>query len=129
MRRPGGRTIVTLMTKILAAFVILCCSCVGCSAEASGTPEQTTPPANQTEEPDATPTATASVHHAMCGCSIEGVGLCGNYIQIEDEYVHLEHPGLGEMEFCAQKSAGAKVEAVGAMADGEFVADSWQLAK
>ena len=116
------------MSKTLIAFVILCCSCICCSEEASAAPgEPTTPPANQAEEPDATPAATAAVHHAMCGCSVEGVDKCGNYIEIEGEYVHLENPSLGEMEFCAHKGEGVDVEVVGAMDGDKFVAESWKI--
>lgn len=65
-------------------------------------------------------------HDAMCGCSIEGIGDCGNYIEVEGEFVPLVYPGLGGMEFCAKKQQGAKIEVAGEMKDGKFVASAYQ---
>ena len=68
--------------------------------------------------------AEAVVYEAKCGCSIEGVGHCGNYVKIDDKWVEIVNASLGKMEWCGKKDAGAKVEAVGAMKDGKFVATS-----
>ncbi|MBX3462329.1 MAG: hypothetical protein KF830_04105 [Planctomycetes bacterium] len=71
-------------------------------------------------------TATAQTLDAKCGCAIEGVGKCGNYVLVDGKYVPLVNPTLGKMEFCAQGKAGAKIEASGAMQDGQFVAANWK---
>ncbi len=65
-------------------------------------------------------------HDAMCGCSIEGIGACGTYIEIEGEFVPLVYAGLGRMEFCAAKASGVQIEVAGKMEDGKFVASSYQ---
>ncbi len=88
----------------------------GCTGETATT--QVSPPAG-------TPVA-AQVLDAKCGCAIEGIGKCGNYVRIDGKYVPLIHSTLGKMEFCAQAAAGAKIEAVGAMQDGKYVATSWK---
>ncbi len=66
------------------------------------------------------------LHDAMCGCSIEGIGKCGNYIMIEEEYVPLVWSELGVMEYCKDKKNGAKIEVAGEMQDGKFVASAYQ---
>ncbi|MCK5941126.1 MAG: hypothetical protein KAI24_04075 [Planctomycetes bacterium] len=68
----------------------------------------------------------AVVHDVKCGCSIDSVGKCGNYIMIDGNYVPMIHPKLGKMEWCALKDKGAKVETVGELKDGKFVAVSWK---
>lgn len=75
------------------------------------------------------PVAEAVVHDVMCGCSIDGVGRCGNYILIDGKYVPMIHPTLGKMEWCSRKEKGAKVETVGAMKDGKFIAQNWKTLK
>ncbi len=65
------------------------------------------------------------VQDVMCGCNVDGVGKCGNYIRIEGKYVPLIHPKLGEMEFCRHQAAGTKIKTKGVMKDGEFVAEHW----
>jgi hypothetical protein len=64
-------------------------------------------------------------YHVACGCSIEGVGHCGNYIQVGEDYVPIansEEMGLGKMEWCGQSDV--TVVASGEIKDGEFVATS-----
>ena len=90
-------------------------------------PNQPAAPAGQAEQQPAGANTAMAVYDVKCGCSIDGIGRCGNYVMIDGKYVPLIHPSLGKMEFCAQKDAGAKIEASGAMADGKFVAKSWQL--
>jgi hypothetical protein len=70
--------------------------------------------------------AGATVLEARCGCVIEGIQKCGNYVRVDGKYVPLVHPTLGKMEFCAQKAAGARIEVAGAMQEGKFVATSWK---
>jgi hypothetical protein len=74
----------------------------------------------------ATPIAiTHSTHDVMCGCSLEEIGHCGNYIEIDGEEYPIsaeegEGKTLGGMEWCGVDGATAEVE--GEIKDGEFIA-------
>ena len=66
------------------------------------------------------------VHNVKCGCSIEGVGECGNYVEVEGQYVELVLPAdqeLGKMPFCGKDELTARV--AGEMQDDKFVATSF----
>ena len=59
-----------------------------------------------------------------CGCSIDGVGSCGNYIALEGKFHKITNSkelGLGVMEWC--KRMDVKVFADGKLVDGNFQAD------
>jgi hypothetical protein len=61
--------------------------------------------------------------NASCGCTLDEVGHCGNYVQIGTQYVALansEDLGLGGMEWCGKEDV--KVETAGEVKDGKFVA-------
>lgn len=63
---------------------------------------------------------------AQCGCTLESVGHCGNYIQVDGEFVEIANGaelGLGKMEWCAVKGPVA-VMAAGELQDGKFVASA-----
>ena len=65
-------------------------------------------------------------HSVRCGCSLEEVGECGNFIEVEGQFVELvlpEENDLKEMPFCGQADLVATVE--GEMVDGRFVAASF----
>jgi hypothetical protein len=66
--------------------------------------------------------AEAATFDAKCGCSIEGVGHCGNFVRIDGHYIPIVHASLGRMEWCGKKDSGAKIEASGEIKDGKFVA-------
>ena len=110
------------MKTLLSLSLLLTLAAAGCTSEAKTEPvdpaKNDAPLANQTA---------AVIHDVKCGCSIDGIGRCGNYIMIDGNYVPLVHPSLGKMEFCSQKAAGAKIETKGAMKDGKFVAETWKL--
>lgn len=65
-----------------------------------------------------------SVHTVQCGCKIESIGHCGNYVLLEGQAIPISTTGkggeLGAMEWCSVESAKAEVE--GDVQDGEFVA-------
>mgnify|MGYP007059414565 CR=1 FL=1 len=108
------------------SLIVLLSFAASCTSEAAEEPEPSTPPAAL--RPAKNEAGAALVTYAVkCGCSIDGVDECGNYIMIDGNYVPMVHGSLGNMEFCAQQDAGAKVEARGAMQGGEFVAESWTL--
>ena len=103
------------MKKTLALLAVVPLLALGCSSEEKPT------------VPEATPADTAAaVHDAKCGCVIEDIGTCGNYVEIDGKYVVLEHPLLGTMEFCADKENGAKIKIAGAMTDGKYVATTYE---
>lgn len=81
----------------------------------------------------ATPTTTStptldhierSVHDVECGCTIEGIGACGNYVLLEGTPVPIRRTeagaDLGVMEWCGMSDVKAEIE--GDVEDGEFVA-------
>lgn len=61
--------------------------------------------------------------NVSCGCALEDVGHCGNYIQIESKYVEIansEDLGLGAMEWCGK--SGVQAKSAGEVKNGLFVA-------
>jgi hypothetical protein len=99
---------------------------VACTAEANKTAPE--PASTQAAEQAVAYTVTEpTVHDAKCGCSIDGVRRCGNYMMVDGKYVTIVWPELGKMEWCAAGDNGAKIEVTGAMADGKFVAKSYKL--
>ncbi len=69
-----------------------------------------------------------SIHGVKCGCAIEGIGKCGEYVEIGGEYVPIEGDlGLGLMPFCHKDGLKAKVE--GDVRDGKFHFKTFHLLK
>jgi hypothetical protein len=138
-----------VMTKLLSLSLVLSLFVAGCTSEESVVPPKPAAPAESAEsakgdapaesavlaKSDASKkvvgpiTKEVAVREAKCGCSIEGVGHCGNYILVEGQYVPLIHPKLGKMEFCAHKAKGVKIKVAGMMKDGKYVASQWKLSK
>ena len=70
-------------------------------------------------------TVDLATRNASCGCALDEVGHCGNYVQIGTQYVALangEELGLGGMEWCGKSDV--KVETAGEVKDGKFIAAS-----
>lgn len=112
-----------MMRKLLLSFLFaIPLAFVACTAEKPA--PQPEPQGEQ--KPDAAPAALVisepTVHDVMCGCSIDGVGHCGNFIKLEGKYVPVLHASLGRMEWCKHKDKGAKVETTGELKDGKFIA-------
>jgi hypothetical protein len=64
-----------------------------------------------------------ATRNAVCGCTLDEVGHCGNYVEIGSQYVALangEKLGLGGMEWCGKSDV--KVETAGEIKDGKFLA-------
>jgi len=73
-------------------------------------------------------TVSTGVHTVQCGCSIESVGACGNYVEIDSHFVEISNSqdlGLGAMEWCG--SGPAKAEVAGEVKDGAFVASAFEI--
>jgi len=111
-----------MMRKAILSFA-LCAPLAITACTTDVATEEVPPQAAPEQDRDV---AESVVHDVMCGCSIDGVGACGNYIKIDGRYVPMIHPRLGKMEWCAQKSKGAKVETIGEMKGGKFVAKEWK---
>ncbi|MEM8712304.1 MAG: hypothetical protein AAGG01_15240 [Planctomycetota bacterium] len=56
----------------------------------------------------------AGVRELRCGCKIDGIGTCGNYVAEGDDWLEIsnrEAHGLGKMEWC-RVPATVKVEGI-----------------
>lgn len=64
------------------------------------------------------------VYSVECGCRIDGVKKCGNYVSLEGTYLEIAKQDagaeLGVMEWCG--TPGAEAECEGEVADGAFIA-------
>lgn len=77
----------------------------------SSAPEKTDTPAVSGDESSTEPNAKlvsieSAVREVRCGCKIDGVGKCGNYVDVDGEWLEIGNPkahGLGVMEWCAAK--------------------------
>lgn len=69
-------------------------------------------------------TVARAVHDVECGCRIDGINKCGNYLAWEGAYLPIAKTGagaeLGVMEWCG--APGSKAECEGTIVDGEFLA-------
>jgi hypothetical protein len=66
-----------------------------------------------------------AMRNVSCGCALEAVGHCGNYVEIDSKFLEIANSkelGLGEMEWCGKE--GVQVETAGVIKDGKFVAAS-----
>jgi hypothetical protein len=64
-----------------------------------------------------------ATRNVSCGCALEEVGSCGNYVEIESQYFEIANGkelGLGKMEWC--KKEGVQAESAGEIKNGKFVA-------
>ncbi len=69
-----------------------------------------------------------SIHGVKCGCAIEGIGKCGEYVEIAGKFIPIEGDlGLGSMPFCHKEGLKAKVE--GEMKNGKFHFKTFHLLK
>jgi hypothetical protein len=103
------------MKKLLPLLLLLP---LGCTVESSTEPAETT----ETTE------TTATLHRVECGCALESVGHCGNYVEVDGEFVEIAGDlGLGKMEWCSKTGLSANVE--GKMVGDKFVATSLEMAK
>jgi hypothetical protein len=69
-----------------------------------------------------------SVHGVKCGCAIDGIGKCGEYVDIDGKYLPIDGDlGLGSMPFCHKEGLKAKVE--GDVKEGKFHFKTFHLIK
>lgn len=105
------RTTLLTLALLLPAFA---CSSEKEAAEVTtpGTVDATLEDVTPATLEDVTPVALeASVHEVKCGCHIDEIGKCGNYVDVDGEWAMISNPkdhGLSGMEWCSAKT---KVEA------------------
>lgn len=87
------------------------------------------PGASEASGQAAPPDQKVSGEHAVtCGCTLEAVGHCGEYAEVDGQFVELQLPAsseLGKMPFCGKEGLRAKIE--GEVKAGRLVASSFEL--
>lgn len=100
------------------ALLLLALPLTACSVEVTTNTESSS---GTTTEPAAT--AASLTTHVQCGCTIDGIGSCGNYIEVDSKYIPIgnaKEMELGHMEWC--KQGPVAVEAMGSVVDGKYMA-------
>ena len=100
------------------ALLLLALPLAACSGKTTTSVERST---DGTSEPAAKPASLST--HVQCGCTIDGIGVCGNYIEVDSKYIPIgnsKEMKLGHMEWCKQGPLAADV--AGEVVDGKFVA-------
>lgn len=114
-----------VLSMLLISFFLI--SCGGQASDEPNPPaaEPTAEPIAELDssEPMAPITAASAVRPVACGCSIEGIGHCGNYVEVDGQHYEIANSsalGLGGMEWCGR--SGATAQTAGQIVDGRFVA-------
>jgi hypothetical protein len=105
---------------LLLAFALVACGGEKTPENAETAMEDAVETAAVTLADAAVPSAERAV---MCGCTVEAIGHCGNYVEIDGQHVEIANAAamdLGKMEWCGQ--SGVKAQTAGAIVDGRFVA-------
>ena len=107
---------IRLLFPALIALPVLAC----------GSPEAPTdPPTDQVEPKAQTVALEAAEREVRCGCKIDGVGHCGNYVAVEDEWLEISNPddfNLGKMEWCSVPADQHPVATVAGDRTGDKIA-------
>ena len=67
-------------------------------------------------------------HSVTCGCTLEHVGHCSEYVEVEGQYLQLVLPettDLGKMPFCGKDNL--KVSLKGELIDGKVIASQVEI--
>jgi hypothetical protein len=110
---------------LIACLLVVACSSENKETNTAESTEQTKNAIEQVAEskPALDDMAVAlAERNVSCGCKVEGIGECGNYVEIESQYVEIansEELGLEEMEWCELSHVTANV--AGEVKDGKFV--------
>ena len=112
----------SLLSAALLAGVAACTG--GCDASPSDTPSeaQASKQANVANQP------VSGKHAVQCGCTLEHVGHCGEYVEVDGQFVELELPPsskMGDMPFCGKSNLSATVE--GRVVDGKVMASKFEI--
>lgn len=85
-------------------------------------------PNDPSGETGVTHAAEPHVHDVICGCALDHVGHCSEWIHVDDEYLSLQLPegmDLGPMPFCGQEGLQAAVS--GEVVGDTYVATSFEM--
>jgi hypothetical protein len=111
---------------LMACLLVVACSSENQEAETAESTEQTTDAIERVAEQSKSAlddmAVELAVRNVSCGCKVEGIGECGNYVEIGSQYVEIansEELGLGNMEWCKLSHVTANV--AGEVKDGMFV--------
>ncbi|MAE28177.1 MAG: hypothetical protein QF724_04445 [Planctomycetota bacterium] len=113
---------------IFNASLLLVLPLFACTQVAPAPAEQAqseSPAPTSSSAPAADQAVAAGAHTVKCGCVIEEVGHCGNYISIDGSFLPIANGkelGLGRMEWCGQ--GAVSVQAAGSVKGGEFIAST-----
>ncbi|MCH2110905.1 MAG: hypothetical protein MK135_16425 [Polyangiaceae bacterium] len=72
----------------------------------------------------------AGTHAVTCGCTLEHVGHCSEYVEVDGQFVELQLPesqDFGPMPFCGKEGIKAKV--AGELKNGKVIATSFEIIK
>lgn len=108
-----------MRSSILTVLALL--PLTACTAEA---------PQPAPEAVSAEPSAEATEHPVICGCALEHVGHCSEWIEVDGQWVALELPvDLGSMPFCRKDGLVARVDGAveGEGEQAKFVATGFAL--
>ncbi len=111
-------------------LLTLAFSLVACGSEETKTVEATLDLPVEAVASVAAVEVTDADHNVLCGCKIESVGKCGNYVEFDGEYAELTNGsdfGLGGMEWCTTSDNHAVLS--GTRTGGEFVATKIEVAE
>ena len=114
---PVERKMKTLLCLLACLFLLAC----GSETRESESDTATNQPDHQVTIQDMV--VELATRNVTCGCTLEEVGHCGNYIEIESQYVEIansEELNLGKMEWCGK--SGIHAESAGKIKNGKFVA-------
>lgn len=107
-------------------FLALLLPLGACSVEVEATSNSTT------EDPvvEVTPVSIeTSVHNVKCGCAIDSIGSCGNYVEIDGEYAEFANGkefDLTEMAWCGAEG-DVQAEVAGTLEGGIFTATAFAV--
>jgi hypothetical protein len=109
-----------MRVKFWLLVLLFVCACSGSGEGDRKTGTQTVAEKAKPAEPVVVELAERNV---SCGCAIESIGTCGNYIEIDGNYVAIgnsEEVGLDGMEWCGKK--GVRAQSAGELRGGVFYA-------
>ena len=109
------------MRGILLAVPVVAILLAGCG----GPSESTSGAANEGQPVPAIMALQAALEYDVeCGCTIEAIGHCGNYLKLDDKFLEITGVDLGPMEFCEKEGLKAKI--AGEVVDDKFAATSFE---
>jgi hypothetical protein len=106
---------------LLACLLLLACGSETKDADSQVATHETEQTKHEVKLADAT--VEVAVRNVSCGCAIDEIGHCGNYVEIDSRYVEIgnsDELALGPMEWCGK--SGVQAETAGEIKDGKFVA-------